>query len=186
MAWKTRSWLLGLFLLLFSVGCFIVQPALHLAGTWWNDKDEVTPACRIRGRRQSPERNTRRRSVECSRGAAAAEQQLRELLQARHQGLRVAIAGTKHTMGGHTIYPDGIVLNMLPFNRSHLDTQTKILTVALSRWSEIVPYLDKHGCSVAVMQASNSFSVGGSLSQTVMAGSTTIRPLPPPSWRFGC
>src|SRR5207244_4184420 len=60
---------------------------------------------------------------------------------------------------------DGIVLNMLPFHHMHLDVPTKILTVGSgARWSEVVPYLDKHDCSVAVMQASNSFSVGGSLS----------------------
>jgi FAD/FMN-containing dehydrogenase len=68
-------------------------------------------------------------------------------------------------MGGHTISPDGIVLNMLPFNHMHLDAAAGILNVgAGARWSEVLPYLDRHGCSVAVMQSNNSFSVGGSLS----------------------
>ena len=68
-------------------------------------------------------------------------------------------------MGGHTICPDGIVLNMLPFNRMDLDAEHSILHVGSgARWTEIVPYLDARGFSVAVMQSNNNFSVGGSLS----------------------
>jgi FAD/FMN-containing dehydrogenase len=33
-----------------------------------------------------------------------------------------------------------------------------------ARWSEVIPYLDARGLSVAVMQSNNNFSVGGSLS----------------------
>src|SRR5438046_6537118 len=45
---------------------------------------------------------------------AEAEQQLREVLRrARAKRLKVSIAGAGHSMGGHTIYPGGIVLNML-------------------------------------------------------------------------
>jgi FAD/FMN-containing dehydrogenase len=170
MGWKTRRWrwwLPGLFLLLVGVGCFVIQPALHLATTWWNDRDEVTPA--PPGYVDDASRLNQTRVAEVWRvpaEPAAAEQQLRDLLRrARERGLRVAIAGAKHSMGGHTISPDGIVLDMLPFNRMSLDPRTHVLTVgAGARWSEVVPYLDGHGRSVAVMQASNTFSVGGSLS----------------------
>jgi FAD/FMN-containing dehydrogenase len=97
---------------------------------------------------------------------AAAESQLRDLINfARSKRLRVAIAGARHSMGGHTIYPDGIVLDMLPFNRMELNAETQTLRVgAGARWSEIVPYLDSLGYSVAIMQSNNNFSVGGSLS----------------------
>src|SRR5438045_1283791 len=58
----------------------------------------------------------------------AAEAQLRALLkQARTQGLKVSIAGAKHTMGGHTIAADGISVNMLPFHRLELDVKARIL-----------------------------------------------------------
>jgi FAD/FMN-containing dehydrogenase len=33
-----------------------------------------------------------------------------------------------------------------------------------AKWADIIPYLDQHGRSVAVMQSDNSFTVGGSLS----------------------
>jgi FAD/FMN-containing dehydrogenase len=96
----------------------------------------------------------------------AAEEQLRALLErARIERRRVSIAGARHSMGGHTLYPGGIVLNMLPFNHLELDEQREVLTVgAGARWSEIIPYLDAHGRSVAVMQSNNDFTVGGSVS----------------------
>ena len=98
--------------------------------------------------------------------SAAAENQLRDIIKlARSKRLRVAIAGARHSMGGHTIYPEGIVLDMLPFNRMELNAETQTLHVgAGARWSEIVPYLDSRGYSVAIMQSNNNFSVGGSLS----------------------
>jgi FAD/FMN-containing dehydrogenase len=54
---------------------------------------------------------------------------------------------------------------MTPFRHMELDESRDILRVgAGARWSEILPYLDAHGRSVAVMQSNNSFTVGGSLS----------------------
>ncbi len=68
-------------------------------------------------------------------------------------------------MGGHTIYPDGIVLDMLSFNRLELDGRRRILHVgAGATWKQIIPYLDARDLSVAVMQSNNDFSVGGSIS----------------------
>ena len=97
---------------------------------------------------------------------AMAEQQLQNLVQrAGHTHLKISIAGARHSMGGHTIYPGGIVLNMLPFHRMSLDEDKSILTVGSgARWSEIIPYLQVRGYSVAVMQSNNPFTVGGSLS----------------------
>jgi FAD/FMN-containing dehydrogenase len=96
----------------------------------------------------------------------AAETQLRELLsRARKDHLKVSIAGARHSMGGHTIYPGGIVLDMLPFNRLELDTSRAILHAGSgARWADVIPYLDAKGFSVAVMQSFNDFSVGGSIS----------------------
>ena len=97
---------------------------------------------------------------------AAAESQLRDIITlARSKRIRVAIAGARHSMGGHTIYPEGIVIDMLPFNRMELNTDTQTLHVgAGARWSEIIPYLDSRGYSVAIMQSNNNFTVGGSIS----------------------
>lgn len=94
------------------------------------------------------------------------ETELRELLlKAQSSGLRVSIAGARHSMGGQTIYPGGIAINMLPFKGMKLDEDNNLLHVqAGAKWEDIIPYLDRHDRSVAVMQSDNSFTVGGSLS----------------------
>jgi len=91
---------------------------------------------------------------------------LRALLaKARAEGLKVSIAGARHTMGGHTLYPGGIAIDMLTFKHMQLDETSNVLTVgAGAKWSEIIPYLNERGRSVAVMQSNSSFSVGGSIS----------------------
>jgi FAD/FMN-containing dehydrogenase len=95
-----------------------------------------------------------------------AEKQLAELLAlARRDKLPVSIAGARHSMGGHTIAPDGIVINMRPFRAMQLnDAKDRLHVQAGAFWDEIIPYLDERGCSVAVMQSNSSFSVGGSIS----------------------
>lgn len=92
--------------------------------------------------------------------------QVQELIkQAKLEGKKISIAGAQHSMGGHTIYPDGIVLDMKGFHYMQLDSLQDILLVGSGAlWSEIIPYLDRHYLSVAVMQSNNSFSVGGSIS----------------------
>lgn len=152
--------------LAFVIG-LLGRPAWHLARTAWNDRDDrdETPAGFVDD--ASRMNATRVADVwDIPEGSAAAERQLVALLQrARKDGLKVSIAGARHSMGGHTVYPGGIVVNMLPFKRMDLDEETNFLHVqAGARWSEVLRYLDKHGRSVAVMQSNNSFSVGGSIS----------------------
>lgn len=98
--------------------------------------------------------------------AVDAEQQLVQLLhRARTNGWKVAIAGAGHTMGGHTLYPGGLVVDMRPFNRMSLDPQSHVLRVqAGARWFEVIPFLRERGRSVAVMQSNHDFTVGGSVS----------------------
>ena len=85
--------------------------------------------------------------------------------QAKGQGKKISIAGAQHSMGGHSIYPDGIVLDMKGFHYMQLDsTEDHLLVGSGALWSEIIPYLDLHSRSVSVMQSNNSFSVGGSIS----------------------
>lgn len=84
---------------------------------------------------------------------------------AKAEGKKISIAGAQHSMGGHTIYPGGIVLDMKTIRHMQLDTVSNILTVgAGAMWSDIIPYIDQNGRSIAVMQSNNSFSVGGSIS----------------------
>lgn len=97
---------------------------------------------------------------------AEAGRQIAALLaRARTEGLKVSIGGSRHTMGGHTIYPGGISLDMRPLNHVELDKQSNILRVgAGASWSQIIPFLDQRGRSIEIMQSNNSFTVGGSIS----------------------
>ncbi len=92
--------------------------------------------------------------------------QLREVLSyAKAHDLKISMAGARHSMGGHTIYPNGIVVNMLPYKHMSFDTASNILTVgAGALWEDALRYLDGYGKSIAIMQAFSSFSIGGSMS----------------------
>ena len=94
------------------------------------------------------------------------EGQIAQLLaRARAEGRRVSIAGARHSMGGHSLYPGGILINTLPWNQMELDENRNLLTVqAGAVWKDVIAYLDPRGRSVEVMQSNNSFSVGGSIS----------------------
>src|ERR1044071_6153700 len=72
--------------------------------------------------------------------------QISQLIKlAKQQGKKISIAGAQHSMGGHTIYPDGIVLDMKGFHYMQLDITGTILNVGSGAlWSEIIPYLDRH------------------------------------------
>ncbi len=68
-------------------------------------------------------------------------------------------------MGGHTIYPGGIALDMRPFRSMELMEDGETLLVGSgATWAEVLPYLNERGRSVAVMQSNNDFTVGGSVS----------------------
>jgi FAD/FMN-containing dehydrogenase len=97
---------------------------------------------------------------------AAAEEQLRALVRrAAAANVPVSIAGTRHSLGGHAIARDGIVIDMLPFRHVRFDEAAGIVRVgAGARWFEVLDVLNRHGRSVAVMQSNNDFSVGGSIS----------------------
>ena len=94
------------------------------------------------------------------------EGQIAQLLaKAKSEKRQVSIAGSQHSMGGHTIYPGGIVLNISRWNKMALDSGRHLLNVqAGATWEQVIAYLDPRGLSVDVMQSNHSFSIGGSLS----------------------
>ncbi len=87
------------------------------------------------------------------------------LVYATTRNLKVSIAGKRHSMGGQTIAPSGVVIDMNWLNKITFDQQTNLLTAqAGATWKEIQDVLDGYGRSVQVMQSDNIFSLGGSLS----------------------
>jgi FAD/FMN-containing dehydrogenase len=110
---------------------------------------------------------------------ARAEETLRGTFAfARKHKLPVSLGGAQHTMGGQTLAAGGIYVDTLPLAHMSLDKARRTLHVgAGARWSAVLPYLDKAGCSVAVMQSNNPFSIGGSLGANCHGWQTGRAPL---------
>ncbi|WP_096187248.1 FAD-binding oxidoreductase [Evansella halocellulosilytica] len=91
------------------------------------------------------------------------------LQQANEEDLKVSIAGTRHSQGGHAFYEDSLWLDMTSYNEIlALDEDEKTITVQSGvTWEQIQEAANEHGLSVKVMQSSNIFTVGGSLSSNV-------------------
>lgn len=163
-----RLYLLCLLALVVAVLAVVaIPPALFLATVWWKDRSEPLPA--EEPGRGDASRLTRNQPAEVLTLAAdpeAAEKQIAHLVErAGREGRKISIAGARHSMGGHTVHPGGIVLDMLALRGMSLDQERKILRAgAGARWSEVIPFLDAHGLAVAVMQSNNDFTIGGSIS----------------------
>ncbi|NIF04586.1 FAD-binding oxidoreductase [Chryseobacterium sp. Tr-659] len=160
---KRHFFILGTIIVLI----FISIPVIHILKTKWNESD---------GKNEIPKGYTNDASqlnltkidtlIKVPTSKPEIENQLHQILQyAKKKNLKISIAGAQHSMGGHTIYPNGILLNMLPYKHMELDEKNSILTIGSGAlWEDAIKYLDKHGKSIAVMQAFSSFSVGGSMS----------------------
>ncbi len=85
---------------------------------------------------------------------------------ARAKGLKVSISGSQHSQGGHTYYPDAVVLDMKSFDAvKAFDAQAKTITVeAGATWQDVQEYIAPHKLAVMRMQSSYVFTVGGTLS----------------------
>jgi FAD/FMN-containing dehydrogenase len=164
MARRRKQWVL----LVLGLGLLaLIPPMFHLVRTAYRDRRVIAKPPTGYADDVSRLNKTQVAKIwDMPRDAEKGESELRELLlkaQAAH--LHVPIAGARHSMGAQTIYPGGIVVNMLPFKGMSLDEGQNLLHVqAGAKWADIIPYLDRHGRSVEVMQSDNSFSVGGSLS----------------------
>jgi FAD/FMN-containing dehydrogenase len=94
-------------------------------------------------------------------------EQLRAVLrEARQRRLKVSISGSRHSQGGHTYTPGGIVLDMRGFNRIRdIDPVAMTITVESgATWDEVQRAIAPRGLALKVMQSSNIFTVGGTLS----------------------
>jgi FAD/FMN-containing dehydrogenase len=101
------------------------------------------------------------------------------LAHARENSLKVSIAGKRHSMGGHTLYPDAVVLDMTGFNRTlAVDPAAKTITVQSgATWKDVIESLNPYGLSVQLMQAYNVFTVGGSMSVNIHESDMDYAPL---------
>lgn len=94
------------------------------------------------------------------------EQLVDILKDAAAKHLKVSIAGSRHSQGGHTYVDGGVVLDMSRFTRIlAIDEKAKTITVQSgAKWDDIQRAISPHGLAVKVMQSSYVFTVGGTLS----------------------
>ena len=88
---------------------------------------------------------------------------------ARKHNLKISIAGVRHSQGGQTNASGSLNLDMTQMNALiDLDVEKKMVRVqAGMSWERLQDILHPHDLSVKIMQASNIFSIGGSLSVNV-------------------
>ncbi len=93
-------------------------------------------------------------------------QVIEALKRARQEHLHVSIAGRRHSQGGQAFGDDAIVLDMTGFkNVLAVDPTRKTIRVQSGiSWHDVQDAADPHGLAVKVMQSSNIFTVGGSIS----------------------
>lgn len=160
---KNYFWALGILIIVI----FISIPLIHVFRTQQNEDDVATAIPRGYTNDASQLNLTKVDTIiQVPNNKLAIEKQLRGVLKyATENQLRVSISGAQHSMGGHSIYPGGIVLNMLPYKQMELYTLNNILTIGSGAlWEDALRYLDTYGKSIAIMQAFSSFSIGGSVS----------------------
>lgn len=160
---KKLIWAIGIT----TIIIFIAIPVFHILKTKWNEEDipieipegYINDASQLNLTKVDT-------IIQVLSEKKDIEAQLKNVLTyAKGNDLKISIAGAKHSMGGHTIYPDGIVLNMLSYNHMALDSTNNVLTIGSGAlWEDAITYLDSYGKSIAVMQAFSSFSIGGSIS----------------------
>ena len=93
----------------------------------------------------------------------------RAIRLAKDKGLKISIAGKRHSQGGHAFYDDAIVLNMEDFDQI-LDFQPETKTIRVQSgvtWAQIQDYINPFGLAVKTMQSTNIFTIGGSLSSNI-------------------
>ncbi|MGF7004605.1 FAD-binding oxidoreductase [Aminobacter sp. BE322] len=83
---------------------------------------------------------------------------------ARDNGLKVSMAGVRHSMGGHAFDDNALVLDMRKFNKVSVNDILKTITVEPgATWHDIQNLLHPR-FAVKAMQSTDIFTVGGSIS----------------------
>ncbi|GHI00426.1 FAD-binding protein [Neobacillus kokaensis] len=98
------------------------------------------------------------------------EKQIVDIIKrANEEHLPVSISGNGHSQGGHTYYPNAVVLDMTQYNRVlAIDPKRKTIHVQSgATWDQIQKALAPYGLAVKVMQSQNIFTVGGSISANI-------------------
>ena len=111
-----RKILLGVLILVILL---LARPVGYLTCTWLNDAKADTTTKQGYVNDASHLNETAVDSViKVAADPEIAANQLAELIKTvSATGKKISIAGAQHSMGGHSIYPGGIMIDMKPFDR---------------------------------------------------------------------
>lgn len=145
----------------------ISKPIFHLLKTYW--KENIATLDSPKGFTNDASRLNLTKIdtiIQVSSDDKQSIQELQSLLNYAYLYQKpISIAGKKYAMGGHSVYPNGIVLEMSNFKTIHIDTiNNRMIVGAGATWNDAIAQLNKFNRSVKVMQAFSSFSIGGSIS----------------------
>ncbi|CAH6419411.1 FAD-dependent oxidoreductase [uncultured virus] len=85
---------------------------------------------------------------------------------AKIRNKKISIRGQSHSMGGHSLTNNGILIDQSNMNKVlsiNVNEKTIIVEPGLT-WSELIFYLNEYRLSPKILQSYSSFSVGGSIS----------------------
>jgi FAD/FMN-containing dehydrogenase len=86
------------------------------------------------------------------------------LASAREKGVKVSIAGARHSQGGQAFATNNLVLDMRSFNAMTIDETARVLRVQSgATWHDVQEKLHPR-FAVKAMQSTDLFTVGGSIS----------------------
>jgi decaprenylphospho-beta-D-ribofuranose 2-oxidase len=81
------------------------------------------------------------------------------------QGKKISLSGARHSMGGQIAYANSLHLDLSKLDQIRYHPENQTVTVQSgATWKQIQRQLGQQGRAVRVMQDSNIFSVGGSMS----------------------
>ena len=93
---------------------------------------------------------------------------LTALRDAQSTNRKISLSGVRHSMGGQALGQDTLHLDMTHMDTVRYDDSDQtIIAGPGATWRQVQTVLSQHGRAVRVMQDSNIFSVGGSLSVNV-------------------
>ncbi|MFC7685488.1 FAD-binding protein [Ureibacillus sp. GCM10028918] len=98
---------------------------------------------------------------------ATSEAELQSLVkESIENGEKISVAGMQHSQGGHTYYPNGIVVDMKDYDKIlDYNPDEKTITVQSgATWEDIQKKINPDHLALRVMQSQNIFTVGGSIS----------------------
>ena len=93
----------------------------------------------------------------------------KNIRKAKDENINISIAGKRYSGWGHTFNKNGLIIDMSDMKKilDYNPEEKKIRVESGITWWEIQKIINKDDLSIKVMQSSNIFSVGGSLSSNI-------------------